>query len=150
MGFLNYYDTIYTLDRANAWLNRAETAGFAEEMIDYIKKALPLIPKSGNPVWIFPTDRTDFTLINKDLESIISRAEILKSLPRNSDAYQQGMDDLRDKLRTLQAQISEASPYLFVSPLNILFGFLWILLLSLIGLLWMRSSKKEVKSSLVE
>ncbi|MEM4311523.1 MAG: hypothetical protein QXX95_03965 [Nitrososphaerales archaeon] len=143
LGFLGYYDTIYALDRANAWLNRAETAGFAEEMITYINKALPLIPKSGNPVWIFPTSRTDFELINRDLQDILNRAEIIKNLAKNSDAYQQGMDDLRDKLKTMQSQIGEAATFLYLSPLNIILGFAWLILIALTGLYWLRKSRKQ-------
>jgi hypothetical protein len=145
LSLLAYYDTIYRLDRANAWLSRAETAGFAEEMVSYILRAKELLPKEGNPVWIFPTDRTDFTKINKDIDTIIDRANILKTLPKNSDAYQQGMDDLRGKLRTLQVQIAEAAPFMFVSPINIALALIWFLIVILLAYYAFKLSKQIMK-----
>lgn len=126
LSYIHYINTIYTLDRANALFNRAETAGFAEQLIEYVERGRRLLPKEGNPVWWFPTDRTDFKKIQADLESILERAEILKKLPRSSEAYQQGMDDLREKLKTIQSQVAEASGYLYVSPINIFYSALWL------------------------
>lgn len=122
-----YAETIYKMDRAIALLSRAETAGFAEEFIVYVEAARALLPKEGNPVWIFPTSSTDFTLIQQDVESILGRARILTSLPKNSDGYQQGMDDLRGKVRVLQAQIGQAAPFMYASPLNLALAALWLL-----------------------
>ncbi len=119
LAYNTYVNTVYALDRANAWFNRAETAGFAEDMIQYLERGRALIPNDGNPVWWFPTDKTDFKLIQKDIGSIIERARIIQSLPRSSDAYQQGMDDVRGKIRALQGQVADASGYFFVSISNL-------------------------------
>lgn len=124
--YMAYYNSFYAIDRANALFSRAETAGFAEDMIVYLHRGANLLPKSGNPVWWFPTDRTDFSEINKDLNQIIDRATILESLPRNSSAYQQGMDDLRGKIRALEVQVAEASGYMFVSAWNVVFSLAWL------------------------
>lgn len=124
--YLAYYNSFYTIDRANALFSRAETAGFAEDMIAYLRRGENLLPKSGNPVWWFPTDRTDFSEINKDLNQIIERATILETLPRTSSAYQQGMDDLRGKIRALEVQVGEASGYMFVSAWNVVSSLAWL------------------------
>lgn len=127
--YYGYVDTIYMIEKANAWLNRAETAGFAEDLISYIEQAIPLLPNSGNPVWMFPTKKTDFTLIRKDLDMIVERAKILTTIPRNTDAYQQGMDDLRGKLKTLQLQLKEAAPFMFFSLQNIALAALMVIVI---------------------
>ena len=114
-----YYNTFYAIDRANALFSRAETAGFAEGMVGYLQRGRELLPRSGNPVWWFPTDKTNFTAVQKDIDGIIARATLLEDLPRNSSAYQQGMDDLRGKIRTLELQVAEASGYMFVSGWNV-------------------------------
>lgn len=127
-----YYNSFYAIDRANALFSRAETAGFVEDMITYLQRGRQLLPKSGNPVWWFPTDKTDFSEIQKDIDSIIGRATLLESLPRNSPAYQQGMDDLRGKVKALELQIAEASGYMFVSGWNVLISAIWLLMFTLI------------------
>ena len=127
-----YYNSFYAIDRANALFSRAETAGFAEDMIAYLQRGRQLLPKSGNPVWWFPTDKTDFSEIQKDTDGIIARATIIESLPRNSSAYQQGMDDLRGKIRAMELQVAEASGYLFVSGWNFVISIIWLTLFAII------------------
>jgi hypothetical protein len=125
-SFFAYSTTIYRADQAIGLLSRAETAGFAEDMIAYIGQARDFIPDSGNPVWWFPTRRTDFALIQMDLESILERARLISTLPRDSEAYQQGMDDIRGKLRTVQDQIGEAAPYMLATPLSLTLSAFWL------------------------
>jgi hypothetical protein len=120
-----YYSSFYAMDRANAFFSRAETAGFAEDMIAYLQRGRELLPTSGNPVWWFPTDMTNFSDIQRDTDGIIARARLLVGLPRNSDAYQQGMDDLRGKIRTLESQVGNASGFMFVSFGNVFVSLVW-------------------------
>ena len=127
-----YYNSFYAIDRANALFSRAETAGFAEDMVSYMQRGRRLLPKSGNPVWWFPTDKTDFSEIQKDIDTIIARATLLESLPKDSPAYQQGMDDLRGKVKALELQIAEASGYMFVSAWNVAISVIWLLVFTLI------------------
>ena len=136
--FLAYYNSFYAVDRANALFNRAETAGFAEDMIAYVQRGRVLLPKSGNPVWWFPTDKTDFTEIQKDIDGIIARGIILESLPRDSPAYQNGMDDLRGKLQALELQLNEASGYMFVSGYNVVTSAIWLAAFAIIAFMLRR------------
>ena len=125
---LGYLDTIYRLEVVIGYINRAQSAGFAEEMIEYIDKALEDIPKSGNPVWIFPTDRTDFSLIYSDLLSIRDRLGIISKIARDSPAYAQSLNDIRGKLSVIIRQISEAMPYTLITPPNIALSIIWLLI----------------------
>lgn len=127
-----YYNSFYRMDRANALFSRAETAGFAEDMIAYLQRGRQLLPKSGNPVWWFATDKTDFSEIQKDIDGIIARATLIEALPRDSAAYQQGMDDLRGKIRALELQVADASGYMFVSGWNLVVSLVWLALFAII------------------
>jgi hypothetical protein len=127
-----YYNSFYRIDRANALLSRAETAGFAEDMISYLQRGRQLLPEAGNPVWWFPTDKTDFSEIQKDIDTIVARATLLESLPRDSAAYQQGMDDLRGKIKAMELQLAEASGYMFVSGWNLVISAIWLAVFAII------------------
>ena len=136
--YLAYYNSFYAIDRANALFSRAETAGFAEDMIAYMQRGRELLPKSGNPVWWFPTDKTNFSEIQKDIDGILARAVILESLQRDTPAYQNGMDDLRGKIRALELQVSEASGYMFVSGTNLVTSVLWMAAFAIIAFILKR------------
>lgn len=127
-----YYNSFYAMDRANALFSRAETAGFAEDMIAYLQRGRQLLPKSGNPVWWFPTDKTDFSEIQHDIDGMIARGELLEKLPRDSGAYQMGMEDLRGRIKALQLQVAEASGYLFVSGWNMIASLVWLVIFGII------------------
>lgn len=135
MLYYAYYNSFYAINRANALFSRAETAGFAEDMIGYMQRGRVLLPQSGNPVWWFPTDKTDFREIQHDIDGIIARATILESLPRNSTAYQTGMDDLRGRIMALQLQVTDASGYLFVSGWNVIVAGVWLSIFAVVAFL---------------
>jgi len=123
---LGYTDTIYKLELSSGYLSRAQAAGFAEEVSLYLSLARPLIPDHGNPVWILPTSRTDFSLITSDLERVSRRVDILKGVTRDSSAYAQGMSDVRGRLSVIIGQIGEAMPYTLFTPVNIGLALLWL------------------------
>jgi hypothetical protein len=135
MLYFAYYNSFYAMNRADALFNRAETAGFAEDMIAYLQRGRVLLPKSGNPVWWFPTDKTDFGEIQHDIDGIIARATILENLPRNSTAYQTGMNDLRGRTKALELQVADASGYLFVSGWNVIAAAVWLAIFAIIAFL---------------
>jgi hypothetical protein len=121
-----YIQNIYPLDIAVGYLSRAQSAGYAEDMASYVRQALHHIPKEGNPVWIFPTTRTDFTLINKDLSTIVDRLLTVATLPRDSSAYSQALNDIRERLSVIVDNVSEAMPYIMLSPTNLTIILLWL------------------------
>ena len=135
MLYVAYYNSFYAINRANALFSRAQTAGFAEDMIAYLRRGQALLPKSGNPVWWFPTDKTDFGEIQHDIDGMIARATILEGLPRNSTAYQTGMDDLRGRVMALQLQLADASGYMFVSGANVIVALFWLAIFGVVAFL---------------
>jgi len=123
-----YSQHVYSLDKANGYLQRAETAGAADEMIYFTSKAQTLLePYSGNPAWIFPTPSTNITLIKQSLETCKWRLKALSNLDITSEAYQQGLDDIRGKLRTAESNLEDASWWVFVTPVNVILLLIWIM-----------------------
>ncbi|MEE8238583.1 MAG: hypothetical protein V3R13_00660 [Nitrososphaerales archaeon] len=143
LTYAHYFNTWYAIDRGRAHLSRAETSAFADGMAASISEAIELIPPTGNPVWWFPTARTDFELIQHDLNGFIERTTILEAMPKERDAYQQGMDDLRGKLKTVQEQLGEASAFFFVDPFSLLISLFWIIAVSILLALRSRGFGKE-------
>ncbi|MEM4383928.1 MAG: hypothetical protein QXU44_07730 [Candidatus Caldarchaeum sp.] len=138
-----YVQTIYPLDIAMGYLSRAQSAGYAEDMANYMKQALPYMPKEGNPVWIFPTTRTDFTLINKDLNTLIERLATVASLPRESSAYAQALNDIRESLSMIVDNVGEAMPYAMLSPINLALLLLWLSSLPIVRRLSRKRGKNQ-------
>jgi hypothetical protein len=95
-------------------------------MADYVLSAKRVLPRMGNPVWSFPTARTDFSLIHGDLDNILSRANSISSVEPHSSAYSTGLNDIRVSLERMQVQLTEALPYVYVSSTNIVLGSVWI------------------------
>lgn len=130
-----YLTSVYPFEYAKSLMNRAQTAGQASDMIEYISKAKELIKNEhGTPQWWFPTPLTNWDLINKDLDGIKQRLEELTRLKEtNPDAYQQGLDDVRGKIRTLEDQVSTTLWWKWNSLTNIiLIGALFIVELALV------------------
>ena len=125
LSYYGYQTSIYPVDLANAYLDRAESAGTPAEIHDYVMKAKNLLPSSGNPVWSFPTPRTDFGLIQAALDGIVSRTNAISSLEPHSSAYNTGMSDMRTSLNSLETDLTDLMPYLYVSSTNMMFACVW-------------------------
>ncbi|MEM0481432.1 MAG: hypothetical protein QXM16_00875 [Nitrososphaerota archaeon] len=122
-----YILDVYPLEQAAGFLSRAQSAGYAEDMAAYVAQALHFIPREGNPVWLFPTQRTDFALIRNDIFAIIDRLNSLTDIPRQSAAYAQTLNDIRGKIAVLTSQLYEAMPYMFFKPINIIAAIAYLL-----------------------
>ena len=73
------------------YLSRAEFAQTPDMIADYLRPVKLLLPNEGNPVWIFPTPRTDFGLIQNDLEAMLIRTNSISSGELNTAAYNTGL-----------------------------------------------------------
>jgi cellulose synthase/poly-beta-1,6-N-acetylglucosamine synthase-like glycosyltransferase len=121
-----YSQTYYRLDVASAYVFRGASTGDAREIVSYIEESLKILPESGNPVWLFPTPRTDFALIRRDLNTLRELAIRLSGMDAGTPEYQQGIDQIKDSLRTIYEQILEAAPFYFISPISLLLTILWL------------------------
>lgn len=126
LSYYGYENTVYPIDRALGNLARAESSQTPYELAQYVQAAKETLPKSGNPVWAFPTARTDFGLIQLQLNDILSRANSIASLEPHSSAYSTGMNDVHITLIKLQKDIVDAIPFMYVSTTNMAISAVWI------------------------
>ena len=132
-----YSQTYYKLDVASSYLIRGASTSDADEIANYIERALDHIPLEGNPVWIFPTPRTDFALIRSDLMKLREAAKTLALEGKGSSTYQQGVDQIKDSLVRIRDQIMEAASFYYLSPQALLFSALWLVVFVFLGRFYM-------------
>jgi hypothetical protein len=142
MAFYGYNEAIYPVDTALGYLSRAESAQTPEDLADYVVKAKRALPGVGNPVWSFPTARTDFALIQAELDRILSRANSISSLEVYSTEYNTGMWDMHASVKAIQEDLLESIPYLYVSFTNIIIGSVWIAVILMVFLVMRRGRAK--------
>jgi cellulose synthase/poly-beta-1,6-N-acetylglucosamine synthase-like glycosyltransferase len=130
--YFGYQNAIYPLDKAMGYLARAESAQTPETIADYLKPVKHLLPMEGNPVWSFPNPRTDFGLMQNDLDAMLLRTVSISSVEPNSAAYNTGLEDLHGSIKIIESNLEEATPYVYVSFTNILLGGLWVGVIMLI------------------
>jgi len=96
---------------------------------------------SKNPVWIFATESTNFLRIQNDVDSMLAGIDDIASIPKTNSAYHTGMLDINDRALSLKTNIMDATPYMYVSPANMMFSTIWIA--SILGIFTALKRKKE-------
>ena len=99
------------------------------------------LPETGNPVWIFPTDSTNFARIQADLDTMLISAEKIAAVPTDSAAYHTGMLDINSRSALIQENIADAIPYMYVSFSNIIFSSIWIA--AILGIFAVLNKRKQ-------
>jgi hypothetical protein len=94
-----------------------------------------------NPVWIFPTESTNFLRIENDVDSMITSIEKISTVPKDSSGYHTGMLDINSRAALLKENIMDATPYMYVSVSNIVFSAIWIAVI--IGIFAALKHKKD-------
>ena len=96
---------------------------------------------SKNPVWIFGTESTNFLRIQNNIDEMIVDLDAISSISPITDDYGIGMLDINDRSLTLRTNIMDATPYMYVSPENMMFSVIWIA--AIIGIFAALKKKKE-------
>lgn len=133
MAFQGYHTDIYPVDMVRGHLNgimgssdpaaiRVHLDAINVHMVDVADK----LPDNGNPVWIFPTPTTDFSRIDDDLANMESTLLVAESMPKDSTAYYVAMMDISSRAVTLQKNLIEATPYMYVNLSNMIFATIWV------------------------
>lgn len=132
LALQGYNDDIYPVDRMRGHLNgilRSSDPVVIQSHLDAIDTdiatVLEKIP-NGNPVWIFPTVTTNLGSIQSDLEYMRTSVAVADTLPRDSSAYHVAMMDINSRADTMQKNLIEAIPYLYVNLSNVIFATVWI------------------------
>ena len=126
MALTGYESDVYPLDLAIGNLDRIMTSSAPNSIITDINSIKENLPPTGNPVWIFPTDTTNFARIQTDLDVMILSAEKIQTVPKDSAAFHTGMMDIHDRSMIIQENLQDAVPYMYVSVSYIIFSVAWI------------------------
>lgn len=133
MSFVGYTDSIYPLDQIRGHLQGISATSDHETLREHVAlihvhldEIWDNLPESKNPVWIFPTEATDFDRIRDNVAQMEEQLDVVSTVPRDSAAYSTGMTDIKLNAITLYRNIMDATPYMYASISNILFSTIWV------------------------
>ena len=148
MSFVGYSSTVYPLDQIRGHLEGITSTSdpktiqkHIEAINTHLDEIWDKLPESKNPVWIFPTETTNFKRIKANIQDMSEQLEVISSVPRDSSTYNTGMLDIKANAVTLRENIMDATPYMYVSVSNIIFSSIWIA--AIIGIFAFLKRKKE-------
>lgn len=142
MAFEEYGNTIYPLDQSRGILSRIQATSDTQSIHNDIVTVQHLLPKSGNPVWIFPTDETDFGLMQRDLNTMQDTLDKISTTSADNAAFHTGMLNIHAQATTIVFNLLDATPYMYVSVSNMLFGSIWVAVIIAIFALLKRKKDK--------
>jgi len=94
-----------------------------------------------NPVWIFSTESTNFLRIQNNIDSMVTSVNEISSVSKDNSAYHTGMLDINDRAALLKTNVMDATPYMYVSPANMMMSVIWIA--AIIGIFAILKRKRE-------
>ena len=141
MAYTGYQNDVYPMDLSIGLFDRIMASSEPKTIMTDINAIKGYLPAEGNPVWIFPTDTTNFTRIQADLDVMFASAEKISVVPRDSSAFHTGMMDVSLRAEIIQKQIMDMVPYMYASVSNILFASIWIAVI--IGIFAILKRKKQ-------
>jgi hypothetical protein len=97
------------------------------------------LPENKNPVWVFPTETTNFQRIEGDVDFMITLITKISTVPKDSSVYHTGMLDINARSMVLKENLDDAKGFLYFSGTNVFFTIMW--LIGSIGFtkMWMES-----------
>ncbi len=141
MAYTGYQSDVYPLDLSRGYLDRIATSNDAQSILEDLHKMKKSLPTEGNPVWIFPTDTTDFGRIQRDLNSMIASIEGVRNEPVNSEAFNTAMLNIHYAAIQMRQNLMDATPYMYASFSNIVFSSVWIA--AILGIFAVLKKKKD-------
>lgn len=157
MAISGYNSDIYPLDKIRGNLDGIGTSSDPKIIHDHlvaIQGDLDMImvnlPESfdsegkvisRNPVWIFGTESTNFLRIQNNIDTMFTGVDDISNIPKDNSAYHTGMLDIKERASLLNTNIMDATPYMYVSPANMMMSAVWIA--AIIGIFAVLKRKKE-------
>jgi hypothetical protein len=141
MAYTGYQTDVYPLDLSRGYLDRIATSNDAQSILQDLQKMKESLPQEGNPVWIFPTDTTDFGRIQGGIDSMIASIEGVSGEPVNSEAFNTAMINLHYSAIQMRQNLMDATPYMYASFSNIVFSSVWIA--AILGIFAILKRKKD-------
>ena len=122
-------------------MSRVQATSDPQEIASDFRIVKILLPKESNPVWLFPTDATDFGLIQQDLDTNIATMNKISTVSQDSADFNTAMINVHLQAQELDSNLMDAIPYMYVSFSNIVFSSVWIA--AIIGIFAVLKRKKE-------
>ncbi len=157
MAISGYNSDIYPLDRIRGHLDGVVSSSdptvirdhlvAIQANLDVVMMNLPeTLDSEGkiiskNPVWIFGTESTNFVRIQNNIDSMLADLDEMSFIPKDNAAYSTGMSDISERSLKLRINIMDATPYMYVSPANMMLSAIWIA--AIIGIFAALKRKKE-------
>ena len=157
MAISGYNNDIYPLDRIRGNLDGVISSSdplvihdhlvSIQSDLDLVMTNIPeTIDTNGkvvakNPVWIFSTESTNFLRIQNNIDTMITSVNEISSISKDNSAYHTGMLDVNDRALLLKINIMDATPYMYVSPTNIISSIIWVA--AIVGIFSVLKRKKE-------
>jgi len=94
-----------------------------------------------NPVWIFSTESTNFLRIQNNIDTMITSVNEISSISKDNSAYHTAMLDINDRAEILKTNVMDSTPYMYVSPENMMMSVVWVAVV--IGIITLLKRKKE-------
>jgi cellulose synthase/poly-beta-1,6-N-acetylglucosamine synthase-like glycosyltransferase len=141
MAYTGYQADVYPLDLSRGYLDRIATSNDAQAILENLHKIKESLPKEGNPVWIFPTDTTDFRRMQKDIDSMMASVEGVRNEPVNSETFNTTMLNIHLAAIQMRQNLMDATPYMYASFSNIVFSSMWIA--AILGIFAVLKRKKD-------
>ncbi len=94
-----------------------------------------------NPVWIFSTESTNFLRIQNNIDTMITSVNEISSISKDNSAFHTGMLDINDRAELLKTNVMDSTPYMYVSPENMMMSVVWVAVV--IGIITLLKRKKE-------
>ena len=95
------------------------------------------LPENKNPVWLFPTESTNFLRMQNDVDVMLTSVDNLSAIPKYSSAYHTGMLDINSRSMVLKSNLLDAKVFMYVSPANLSFTLMWLVGVIGTGKMWM-------------
>ena len=80
-----------------------------------------------NPVWIYPTESTNFLWIQNDVDIMITNIEKTSQMSKDTSAYHVGMMDINNRATNVKNNIVDTIPYMYNNPENIISNPIWLI-----------------------
>ena len=147
IAYYGYYTSIYPIQEASGLLARAQSAQTPQQLAEYVRLARLSLPAEGNPVWLFPTVRTDFSVLQAQMEGILVRAGAISLSEPHNEEYSTALMDMHAASLALQENLHEATPYIYVSPANIALGGAWVIVIMSVFAAMRRVTTRQQKAA---
>ncbi len=141
MAFSGYQNDVYPLDLARGHLEGIGASSEPATILAHLQAIKENLPEEGNPVWIFPTETTNFARMQSDVSEAIAIVEVIATVPKDSSVFHTGLLDIKESADILNDNLEDATPYMYASVSNIIFASIWIV--GILGIFAILKRKKE-------